>query len=124
METTEKKNMLNVKINLQKIEGANILTGKTGKNYLAIQLDDNKQLFCGKSGIYFDLLAIPTPNSPFGKDYCLRPQIDKEYYDKMSDEERRAIPIVGDVTEIKFKIVPTDNDQLDDHSELDDLPML
>lgn len=124
METTEKKNMLNVKINLQKIEGANILTGKTGKNYLAIPLDDNKQLFCGKSGIYFDLLAIPTPNSPFGKDYCLRPQIDKEYYDKMSDEERRAIPIVGDVTEIKFKVAPTDNDQLDDNSELNELPML
>lgn len=124
METTEKKNMLNVRINLQKIEGANILTGKTGKNYLAIPLDDNKQLFCGKSGIYFNLLAIPTPNSPFGKDYCLRPQIDKEYYDKMSDEDRRAIPIVGDVTEIKFKIQPTDGETLDDSTDLNDMPYL
>lgn len=124
METTEKKNMLNVKINLQKIEGANILTGKTGKNYLAIPLDDNKQLFCGKSGIYFDLLAIPTPNSPFGKDYCLRPQIDKEYYDKMSEEERRLIPIVGDVTEIKFKVQPTAGETLEDSADLNDMPFL
>lgn len=119
METTEKKNMLNVKINLQKIEGANILTGKTGKNYLAIPLDDNKQLFCGKSGIYFDLLAIPTPNSPFGKDYCLRPQINKEAFEQMTEEQRKLIPIVGDVTEIKFKIQPTASEQLsDDFSEL------
>lgn len=120
METAEKKPMLNVKINLQKIEGANILSGKTGKNYLAIPLDDNTQLFCGKSGIYLDLLAIPTPNSPFQKDYCLRPQINKETFEQMTEEQRKLIPIVGDIAEVKYKIQPTAPEQLAD--DFTDLP--
>lgn len=104
----------NVKINLQKLD-CKVFQTKSGKYFLGLPLDGSQQLYCGKSGVYLSLQAIPTPHSQFGKSHLLKLQVTKEVYNNMSDDDRALIPIIGDM-EIRpdFNQPATDVDVIED----------
>ena len=90
---------LSIKLNLLALKNAGVasLTGKTGtKKCIIIPIDDNN-LFQGQSGIYMSLVAWRNNNLDDGKTHLVKPSFSKDQIEAMTDLERKAIPIVGDV---------------------------
>ena len=90
-----------IKIDLLKLKNtcATNLKGKTEtKRCLIIPIDDNS-IFVGEKGIYLDLTAFELQEKR-GQSHILKVNIPKEVRDAMSEEERKAQPIVGGMKEI------------------------
>lgn len=89
-----------ISIDLQKLQGAFIapLKGKTTtKVCICIPLQD-AQLHKGEKGCYLSLNAWETREpSPYGDTHYLKPRLAKEQIQAMTDEQRRAVPIVGNM---------------------------
>lgn len=86
-----------IKADLLKIKGAFVtnLKGKTAtKRCLCIPVDDSG-LFLGEKGCYLNMTAIEMHNPQYGDTHCLKVSYDKEVYDKMTEDERKAQPIIG-----------------------------
>lgn len=91
---------LSIRLDLLKVAGAFLtkLQGKSAtKRCLCIPIDDNPALFLGEKGCYLDLLAYATENNQYGDTHLLKVSLPKTVREKMTDEERRAQPIVGNV---------------------------
>lgn len=94
-----------IKVDLQKVQGAFVtnIKGKTAtKRCLCIPIDESG-LFLGKQGCYLSLTAIEMQNPQFNDTHCLKVSYDKDVYDKMTEEQRSAQPIVGGMHELKRK---------------------
>lgn len=90
---------MNIKLDLLKLRGAFVtdIKGKTAtKRCLVIPLDDAR-LFTGQKGVYLDLTAVATQESKYGDTHFVRQNLDRATYDALSEDERRAIPILGNV---------------------------
>lgn len=88
-----------IKLDLQKLNGAFLhnLQGKTGtKRCLVIPVDD-ANLFVGQKGTYLDIIAYSKDNPKFGESHNLRQSISGDKYNSMTDEEKKAIPYIGDM---------------------------
>lgn len=86
-----------IKADLLKVRGAfttNIKGRTATKCCLCIPIEDSG-LYLGKKGCYLTLSAYELQNPKFDDTHCLKVAYDREAYDKMSDEERRQIPIIG-----------------------------
>lgn len=86
-----------IKIDLLKLSGACVrdLQGKTAtKRCVIIPVDDN-DIFVGKRGCYLDITAFEMTNPQYGETHLLKKDIPKAKRDAMSEEERRATPILG-----------------------------
>ena len=86
-----------IKTNLLKLTGAFVtnLRGRTAtKRCLIIPIDD-AGLFVGEKGVYLDMTAIEMQNSQYGDTHCIKVSVDKARYDAMTDEERKAVPMLG-----------------------------
>lgn len=116
-----------IKIDLLKLRSAFLgnITGRTAtKRCLCIPLDDC-DLFLGEKGLYLDLTAIELKEPKFKDTHCVKVSLAKERYDALSDDEKKALPIVGGMAqlEIKQKEMPiTTNCTLDNSMGDDDLP--
>lgn len=89
---------LNLKLDLRKLNGASLLNlkGKTAtKKCIVIPVDD-ADLYVGEKGVYLKLSAYPHDDK-----HLLKQNFSKEFYNAMSDEERKATPILGDMEEWK-----------------------
>lgn len=99
-------NNIRISIDLTKVEGARTIkaTAPSGKQefYVAIPV---KSLFLPKEkkSVYLTCTMIPCPNALYG-DFMLKPYINGTQYANMSDEERRAMPIIGKGTYIEQKL--------------------
>ena len=99
-------NNVRVSIDLTKVEGARTIraTAPSGKQeyYVAIPV---KSLFLPKEkkSVYLTCTMIPCPNALYG-DFMLKPYINGTQYANMSEEERRAMPIIGKGTFIEQKL--------------------
>lgn len=99
-------NNIRVSIDLTKVEGARTIkaTAPSGKQeyYVAIPV---KSLFLPKEkkSVYLTCTMIPCPNALYG-DFMLKPYINGTQYANMSEEERRAMPIIGKGTFIEQKL--------------------
>ncbi len=94
-----------IKIDLLKLQGAcvtNLKGRTTTKRCLVIPIDDSR-LYLGEKGVYLDCTAIELQNQQYSDTHCLKQQLPREEYDAMSDEERRALPILGGLREIERK---------------------
>lgn len=86
-----------IKVNLLQLQGAFVtnLKGKTAtKRCLVIPVED-ANLYVGQKGCYLNLTAIEMQNSQYGDTHCIKQNLDKNVYDTMTEEQRRAMPIIG-----------------------------
>ena len=86
-----------IKTDLLKVKGAftTNIKGKTAtKRCLCIPVEDSG-LFLGQKGCYLNLTAIEMQNPQYQDTHCVKVSHDKEVYEKMTEEERKAQPIVG-----------------------------
>lgn len=73
----------------------------TTTDCLVIPIAENN-LFRGEKGVYLDLSHIPLkePGKDGRKDtHLVKQSLPKEVYDSMSDDERKAMPIIGNSIE-------------------------
>lgn len=86
-----------IRTDLLKLQGAFVtnIKGKTAtKRCLCVPIDDSG-LFLGEKGCYLSMTAIEMQNPQYGETHCIKVSYDKEVYERMSDEERSALPIIG-----------------------------
>ena len=91
----------NIKINLTAFAGAGKinLSGKNGqlKKCLVIPIEEN-HLYEGEKGIYADFIAWEMrEKKENGATHLIKQSLPKEARDGMSEEEKRALPIFGDL---------------------------
>jgi hypothetical protein len=84
--------------------------GKTGPiECIIIPIDENN-LYRGKNGIYLDLTGFEIRNPKEGqKDtHILKQSLPKEVYEVLTDEEKKALPILGNafITDVQTSSAP------------------
>lgn len=86
-----------IRVDLLKVAGAFVtnLKGSTAtKRCLVIPVDD-AGLYVGEKGVYLNIKALEMQEERYGDSHCIKQSIDKAKYEAMSEEERRALPILG-----------------------------
>lgn len=94
-----------IKTDLLKLQGAfvtNIKGKTTTKQCLCIPIEGSG-LFLGEKGCYLNLTAIEMQNPQYNDTHCIKVSHTREVYERMTDEERAAQPIVGGLHELKKK---------------------
>ena len=94
-----------IKIDLRKLQGAFVtdIKGKTAtKRCLCIPIEESG-LFLGEKGCYLNLTAIEMQNPQYSDTHCIKVSHDRDVYERMTEEERSAQPIVGGLHELKKK---------------------
>lgn len=114
-----------IKTDLLRLAGAFVtnLKGKTAtKQCLVIPVED-AALFVGKNGVYLNLTAIEMREARYGDTHCVKQSLDKERYDALSEDERKALPILGGMHELESKTtaVEVKTTEVSD-ADIDDLP--
>lgn len=119
-------NNLGIKIDALKFHGAFMrnLTGKTAtKRCLIIPVDDNPNIYLGEKGCYLNFTAVEVQNSQYGDTHMIKGDIPKEAYDRMTEDERTAQPIFGNVRPIKPRgMTVTGTLSADENRQYDDVP--
>lgn len=124
----ETKQNYGIRIDLLRLQNAFMrnLTGKTStKRCIVIPVDDNPSMFLGEKGCYLNAVAYETANRQFGDTHFLKPDMPKEVRDRMTEDERAALPILGNMRPVKPAQMPvTGNISADstDGQADDDLP--
>lgn len=93
----------NGKIDFKKFKNSALvdLKGKTAtKRCICIPIEDNN-LFVGEKGVYFDFILreIAEDKRQFGNSHIICANIPKEKFEKMTEEEKKAQPILGQIKE-------------------------
>lgn len=86
-----------IKTDLLKLQGAFVtnIKGKTAtKQCLCIPIEGSG-LFLGKQGCYLNTIAIEMQNPRFEDTHCLKVSYDKDVYERMTQEQKDAQPIIG-----------------------------
>lgn len=99
-----------IRIDLLKLQGAFMrnLQGKTAtKKCLIIPVDDNDSMYLGEKGCYLNMTAIEMENPQYGDSHCIKGNIPKERRESMTEEQRRAQPILGGMKTLQPKPQPT-----------------
>lgn len=116
-----------IKLDLKKLNRTGLVNVK-GKRCVLIPVDDNKEIFVGGKGIYLNLncIELKTP-SQFGDTHLVKGNLDRDAYNALTEEERKALPILGNARPFERKqseqpgvtIADADIAPVDDY---DDLP--
>lgn len=93
---------ISLKVNLRQLKHVQReMNNKDGKKIkvLIIPIEEN-DLFQGEKGVYFDMTAIEIKDrSKFAADqkdtHLVKQSLPKAKYDAMSDEQKKAMPILG-----------------------------
>ncbi len=92
-----------IRINLQLLEGACVarVKGNSGEQVPCLIVPIKKShLFLGEKGVYLNVNAWENKDGQagqYGDTHALKQMLDKEVRDKMSEEERRAMPFLGNM---------------------------
>ena len=93
-----------IRINVERLQGACIRSMKGGsgqmKQCIIIPCEDNPCIYRGEKGTYLNITAIEIKNPKYDSTHVLKPDTPKEVYEQMSDEQKQAIPILGDMKPI------------------------
>ena len=87
-----------ISIDLLKIQGAFLrnLKGKTAtKKCIIIPVEEHQGLYVGEKGCYLNLTAIEMREPKYRDTHCIKPNIPKDEREAMTEEEQRALPILG-----------------------------
>ena len=114
-----------IRIDLQKFRNAALLTipGRdTKKRCICIPVEDNPEIFVGTKGTYLNLTAIEMKEpGQYGDTHLIKGNTPEEIYKAMSEEERKAQPIVGQMRPLARKEQPAPEARVEVEDE-DDLP--
>ena len=90
---------LSIRINLQNLICAcRFENGAAGPvECLIIPLEKN-HLFKGEKGVYLDMTAFELKERKENKTHLIKQTLPKEIFKAMTDEQKRATPILGDVS--------------------------
>ena len=113
----------NLKIDFAKLNKVGIanIQGKTGKvKCVVIPVEENDIFLSEKGGIYKDFTAIELKEERYGQSHLLKPSVPSEIYKALSEEGKKAIPIVGALLPIKSKEAEVKTEAVVDPE--DDLP--
>ena len=89
-----------VKINLLKLDRAAVanIKGKSEtRKCIVIPCGDDTDLILREKGVYLDCVAFETDKSQFGDTHAVKVSYSKERREKMTEDERRAKPFVGNL---------------------------
>lgn len=87
-----------IKIDLLKLKDAFVreLKGNAEtKKCVIIPIDECNGMFLGEKGCYLSLTALEMKESKYYDTHCIKVDIPRERREAMTDEERRAMPILG-----------------------------
>jgi hypothetical protein len=119
-------NNLGIKIDALKFNGAFLrnLIGKTQtKRCLIIPVDENPNIFLGEKGCYMNFTAVEVQNPQYGDTHLIKGDIPRDVYEKLSEEERKAQPVFGNVRPIKPREkAVTGSITMEEGGQQDDLP--
>ena len=122
-------NNFGIKVDLLKLQGACMknLTGRSGqpKHCIIIPVDDNDSMFLGEKGCYLSLSAFETQNNQYGDTHLVKPDVPKEIRERMTDEQRNAIPILGNMRPMgpqQMQVTGNVDVNAPDGQQQDDLP--
>lgn len=89
--------MITLKLNLRQLQHSLMLTPK-GTKVLVIPIKENN-LFEGKEGVYLDIVGFDyqdkTPGKQYPDTHLLKQSFSKEELSKMTDEQKKSLPILG-----------------------------
>ena len=101
-----------------------MMKGKNGEvDCLVLPIKDN-QFFIGEKGIYLDIAGFEIKNPAEGnKDtHLLKQSFSKEVYQAMTEEEKKAVPILGNARIWGGHTEPEPQGDFEPRPETDDLP--
>ena len=114
----------NVKIDFAKLNKVGVanIKGKTGNKVkcVVIPVEENEIFLSEKGGIYKDFTAIELKEERYGQSHLVKPSIPSEKYKAMTEDEKKAVPIVGALMPIKSKEAEVKAEAVVDDD--DDLP--
>lgn len=111
-----------IKTDLLKLKGAfvtNIKGKTTTKRCLCIPIDGSG-LFLGEKGCYLNMTAIEMNNPQYNDTHCIKQNIERSVYDAMTEEQRRAMPIIGSMRPFEKSQAALDTSYMVESNE--DLP--
>ena len=121
-------NIFSLKVDLLKLKNACRVTipGRTGKKRgIFIPFDDNSELYDGEKGVYLSMTAVEMKQpGQWGDTHFIKGNKQEDEYKSMSDEERKALPILGQMRPLEKKTEqqPAPQVQVERTEEDDDLP--
>ena len=95
-----------IKIDCSKLKGAFIrqFNGKTGeKRCVCIPIEEVNGMYEGEKGVYLNITATAMKEPRFADTHYIKPNIDKDVYQSLSEDERKSIPIIGGMHEMMQK---------------------
>lgn len=90
-----------IKLDLAKLTNAFVheVQGRTRTvQCVCIPINDNHIFKSERGGLYLDLQATPLKKLMYGQTHLVKPMVGSENWKAMSEDERNAIPIVGNMT--------------------------
>ena len=69
--------------------------------FTSCSIDDNPSMFLGEKGCYLNMSAFETQNNQYGDTHLVKPNLPKEVRERMTDEERNAVPILGNMAPMR-----------------------
>ncbi len=90
-----------IRLDLMKFKGAALVKAQ-GRKGVFIPVDENPAIYVGSKCVYLNLAAIQLlQESRYGDTHLVKGNIGKEAFDKMTDEERRSQPILGNLRPLR-----------------------
>jgi hypothetical protein len=84
------------KINLTQLKNQ-VITTKKGAKCIVIPIKENN-LYEGEKGVYLDITAFENKNKGDRSDtHIVKQSLQKEVYQSMSEEQKKAMPILGNL---------------------------
>ena len=106
---------LSIKVDLIKLKDATLttLTGKTGvkKSCLIIPIEGSG-LFVGEKGVYLNLSAFEIREPKFDQTHLVKLSMDKVEYDALTEDQKKALPILGGLKPIKSNAMQPEAEEL------------
>lgn len=124
----EQRNNYDIRVDLLKLNNAFMrnMTGRTAtKRCLIIPVDDNPSIFLGEKGCRLCLTAIESANQQYGDTHFIKGDLPKEVREGMTEEQVKALPILGNMRPIKPKqmqVTGTVSMDAPEGQQQDDLP--
>ncbi|MGN1219738.1 MAG: hypothetical protein ACI4TU_02215 [Candidatus Cryptobacteroides sp.] len=109
----------NIKIDLKKMKDV-VFAKVDGRKSVIIPVDVNSEIFVGDKGIYLNMTAFELRNpSSYGDTHIIKPSVDKKEFEKMSEEQRKNLPILGNMKErrasqMEAAEIPSTSVEIDD----------
>lgn len=93
-----------IKVDLLKLQGAAIkdMTAADGRTMRCVVIPIwEAGIYEGKKGVYLDLRAVETQNPQYEDTHFVKQSVTREKYSAMTEEQREAIPIVGNLKPVR-----------------------